>query len=309
MTTGQFQTDPELTAIAIAYSNPTYTLIADQVLPRSTVPARKFSWQEYDIGSGYTVPDTRVGPRSAPNQVEISGSKKNDEVEDYGIDIPLDNPTIEEAEKAGYNPRDKATERATNIVMLGREVRVANLITNAATYPANLVKALAGSSMFSDPTSDPIKEISEMLDACLIRPNQLTIGQVAWSALRQHPKIVKATNRNAGDAGAAAREAVAQLFEVQKILVGESRVNSKKPGENPVINRAWGADIAGQFIDPTADTTGGLTFGLTAQHGTKVAGSVAAQMGLTGGELIRSGETVKELIVANQAGFLLSNVA
>ncbi|HBS22699.1 MAG TPA: capsid protein, partial [Thalassospira sp.] len=49
----QFQVDPTLTAIAIAYSNPTYALIADQVLPRAKVPARKFSWQKYDLAEGY----------------------------------------------------------------------------------------------------------------------------------------------------------------------------------------------------------------------------------------------------------------
>ena len=283
MTTGQFEVDPTLTAIAISYSNPTYALIADMVLPRVTVPARKFSWQEYDLADGYSVPNTHVGPRSAPNRVEIEGAKKNDEVIDFGIDIPLDNPTIEEAEKAGYNPRDRATERATNIVMLGREVRVAGLISNAANYPAALVKALSGTSMFTDGTSDPIKEISDMLDECLVRPNQLTLGQT--------------------------KEAVAELFEVQKVLVGASRVNTTKPGETPVIERAWGSIVSGQFIDESADTTGGITFGMTAQHGTKVAGSTPAQMGLRGGELIRSGETVKELIVANHAGFLLSNVA
>ncbi len=309
MTTGQFEVDPTLTAIAIAYSNPTYTLIADQVLPRVIVPARKFSWQEYDLAEGYTVPDTRVGPRSAPNRVEIEGKKKPDEVEDFGIDIPLDKPTIEDAEQAGYNPRDRATERATNIVMLDREVRVAGLISNAANYPADLVKALSGTSMFTDPTSDPEKEISDMLDECLVRPNQLTFGQFAWSRFRRHPKIVKATNRNSGDSGVAAREAVAELFEVQKILIGASRVNTTKPGQTPVLERAWGSIVSGQFIDESADTTGGITFGMTAQHGTKVAGTTQAQMGLRGGELIRSGETVKELIVANHAGFLLSNVA
>ncbi len=309
MTTGQFEVDPTLTAIAISYSNPLYTLIADQVLPRVIVPARKFEWQEYDLAEGYSVPDTRVGTRSAPNRVEIEGKKKNDAVEDFGIDIPLDTPTIEEAEQAGYNPRDRATERATNIVMLDREVRVAGLISNAANYPADLVKALSGTSMFTDPTADPEKEISDMLDECLVRPNQLTFGQVAWSKFRRHPKIVKATNRNSGDSGVAAREAVAELLEVQKILIGASRVNTTKPGQTPVLERAWGSIVSGQFIDESADTTGGITFGMTAQHGTKVAGSTPAQMGLRGGELIRSGETVKELIVANHAGFLLSNVA
>ncbi|MEH6740509.1 MAG: capsid protein, partial [Sulfitobacter sp.] len=96
-------------------------------------------------------------------------------------------------------------------------------------------------------------------------------------------------------------------LEVQRVHVGAGRINIKRPGENAELNRVWGNMVAGQFIDRTADTQGGLTFGFTAQHGKKVAGTMPANMGLRGGILVRSGETLVEKIVANRAGFLLQN--
>ena len=306
----QFTADPVLTAIAVAYRNPDYTLIADDVLPRAPVAIDDFAWHEYDEAELFTQPDTRIGPRSTPNRVEIGGTKKSASIVDFGIDVPLDQRTIRQAEKAGYNVRGRATERATNIVLLDREVRVAAAVTNPAAYHADQRMALAGSSMFTSADADPLGAIQQMIDACWMRPNQLTFGQSAWTPFRRHPKVVSAVYRNAGTSGMVTREDVARLFEVQRVLVGESRVNINKPGLAPSIQRTWGAVVVGQFIDRSVTPeTGGVTFGLTAALGTRVAGTVQVDMGLDGGELVRSGERVRELIVARRAGFLIQNAA
>lgn len=305
--TDQFTESPALTSIAIAYRNPDYSLIADEVLPRVDVPGRTFKWQNYDEAEAFTIPDTRVGRRSTPNQVELEGTEKDGSVEDFGIDVPLDNATITEANRNGFKPENRATERATNIVMLDREIRVASLITDPNNYHNDHVETLAGTDLFSDPESDPITIIEDLMATCWHKPNQLTFGFRAWRALRKHPKVIKAVLGNSGDQGRATKDQVAELLEVKRILVGESRVNINKPGEAAVLKRAWDNTVSGQFIDRTADTTGGLTFGFTAQLGKKVAGTLPANMGLRGGKLVRSGESVKEFIVANRAGFLIQN--
>ena len=300
--TDQFTEVPTLTAIAIAYRIPDQVLIADDVLPRIDAPARNFKWQDYGEADAFTLPDTRVGRRSTPNQVEIEGDEKTASVEDYGIDVPLDNATVKEAMANGRDPKNKATERATDIVTLDREVRVAGIVGNADNYHSDHVESLSGADLFDDPASDPLTIIEDMLDTCWVRPNQITFGHAAFRALRKHPKIVKAVHGNSGDQGRASREQIAELLEVRRVLVGAGRVNIKRPGENPVLARVWDNIVAGQFIDRTADTTGGLTFGYTAQLGTKIAGTLPANMGLTGGVLVRSGEILVEKIVANRAG-------
>lgn len=304
--TDQFTESPSLTAVAIAYRNPDYALIADQVLPR-VQSSGSFKYQVYDEAEAFTLPDTRVGRRSAPNQVEIEGTEKDGSTEEYGIDVPLDNKTITEANKNGWNPEKRATERATDIVLLDREVRTAGLIKDPNNYHSDHVEALSGSDLFSDPASDPTSIIEDLMATCWQRPNQITFSFGAWMAYRKHPKVVKAVHGNSGDQGRATRQQVADLLEVKRILVGESRVNINRPGESPVLARVWDNIVSGQFINKTADTSGGMTFGYTAQNGGKVAGTLAANMGLRGGKLVRSGEDLRELIVARRAGFLIQN--
>ncbi|SNY91447.1 hypothetical protein SAMN04515647_1669 [Cohaesibacter sp. ES.047] len=305
--TDQFTESPTLTAVAIAYRNPDYALIADDVLPRVDVPGINFKWQSYNEAEAFTIPDTKVGRRSAPNQVELEGEEKDGSVEDFGIDIPLDNATITEAKRNKYNPESRATERATNIIMLDREVRVARLITDPANYHSDHVEALSGTDLLTDEASDPISLVEDLMSTCWHKPNQITFGFRAWRAFRKHPKVMKAVHGNSGDEGRATRAQITELLEVKRILVGESRVNINKPGENAELHRVWDNTISGQFIDRTADTSGGLTFGFTAQLGKKIAGTLPANMGLRGGKLVRSGESVKEFIVANRAGFLIQN--
>nr|WP_321482232.1 capsid protein [uncultured Cohaesibacter sp.] len=304
--TDQFTPSPTLTNIAVSYRNPDYSLIADDVLPR--VPSvRNFKYQSYNEAEAFTLPDTKVGRRSTPNQVEIEGAEKDSSVEDFGIDVPLDKVTIDEAKQNGFNPEHRATERATDIVILGREVRVASLVTDASQYDDSLVETLAGTDLFDDPASDPLTIIEDLMASCWIKPNQITFGHKPWFAVRKNPIVVKAVHGNSGDSGRVTQAQFAELIGVKRVLVGEGRVNINKPGEDPELVRVWGNSVSGQFINRTADTTGGLTFGYTAQVGKKVAGTLPANMGLYGGKLVRSGESVKELIIANKAGFLIRN--
>ena len=303
--TDQFTESAQLTAVAIAYRNEDYQLIADAVLPRVPAPARNFKWQKYDEAEAFTVPDTRVGRRGTPNRVEIEGTEQDGSCDDFGIDVPLDQATIDEARRNKWDPEGRATERATDIVLLDREIRVARLVQDEASYHADHVEALAAGDKFSNPDSDPVSIIEDMLDTCWMRPNQLTFSLNAWRAFRKHPKVVKAIHGNSGDEGRATISQAAELLEVQRILVGAGRVNVNRPGEDPVLERVWDSTVTGQFINRTADTTGGLTFGFTAQLGTKFAGTLLANLGLRGGRLIRSGETIAEKIVANRAGFLI----
>lgn len=305
----QYVEDTTLTAIAVAYSNPAYTLIADQVLPRVTVGGLKFSYQDYNLADHFTVPDTRVGRRSSVNMVEMEGSEQTSKCEDFGIGIPLDNDTIKEAEKKGFDPRRGATERSTNILLLDREIRAAGIIFDPANYHADNKVQLAGNDQFSDfANSTPISTITQYLDACLMRPNKLVFGQTAWTKVSQHPEIVSAVQGNSGDKGIATRQAVANLFEVQEVHVGTGRVNSNKPGQAVSLARVWGNHVAGLFIDPTVTAeTGGITFGFTAQYGDRVGGTKQLDIGLRGGVAVRAGETVKELTIANRAGFFIED--
>ncbi len=305
----QYTEDTTLTAIAVAYHNPAYMLIADRVLPRVRIGSLKFEYQDYNLADHYTVPDTRIGRRSSVNMVEMEGKTLTDKCEDFGIGIPLDNDTVMEAGKKGFDPRKGAAERSTNLLMLDREIRASGIVFNPANYHADNKVQLAGTDQFSDfVNSTPVKTIKQYLDACLMRPNKLVFGQPAWTTLSQHPEIIASVQHNSGTKGVATRQQVAELFEVQEVLVGESRVNQAKPGKAVGLARVWGGHIAGLFIDPTVTAeTGGITFGFTAQYGARVGGTKPLDIGLRGGVAVRTGETVKEKVIANRAGFFIQD--
>jgi hypothetical protein len=254
------------------------------------------------------VPNTRVGRTSAPGRIEVQGSSQTAEVDDFGIEIPVPQDDIDNAPK-GVDVRGQATERATNIVLLDREQRVASLVFAAASYPSTNKLTLSGTSQWSDyVNSDPLAAMMAGLDACLVRPNVFCFGQEVWTKLSMHPKIVKASNANAGDAGRATRQRMAELLEVQEVLVGPAFINTVKPGLAATFARVWGKHAVGFYRDRTVTTQGGVTFGLTAQYGTRIAGSKPDdKIGLRGGQAVRAGESVKELILAPQASYFWEN--
>lgn len=311
-----FPTSPHLTAIAIAYKNPDAALIADEVLPRVPVAAIDFQYTSFANPSMYRIPNMKVGPRSRVNRLELSGQRLPGSVEDNALEVPLSwyevNPSSLGTIAGNVpKPEEVATAAVINYVTLSHELDVASLVFDAATYPADQQETLVGTDQFSDyVNSDPIGVVHAGLDAALVRPNVLVFGQPLWSVFRMHPHIVAATNKNSGDHGAAAREAVAELFEVQKVLVGSAFVDSSKPGETPTMTRAWGKHLAGIYRDAMAAQSGGLTFGATFQFGTRVAGAYDDQsIGLRGGRVVKAGESTKPMVCAPAAAYFWQNAA
>ncbi|SDH92283.1 phage capsid protein [Roseospirillum parvum] len=303
-----FESNPALTAIAMAYRNG--EMIADQVLPRVPVGRREFKYLVHNLAEDFTVPDTLVGRKGQVNQVEFGATEATAACQDYGLEDVIPQDDITNA-PPGYNPKGRAVEGISNLIELDREVRAANLVFSATTYPAGYKETLAGTDQFSDfDNSSPLTVIAEALDKPIMRPNILVIGQAAWTVLRQHPQIVKAVQGNSGDAGMASRQQVAEVFELEEVLVGRGWVNTARRGQPANMQRVWGKHLALLHRNKTADTRQGATFGMTPQLGGRLAGSWHDRnVGLRGGEVVRAGESVVELITASALGYFFENAA
>lgn len=302
-----FPINPQLTAIAIAYKNPDVALIADLVLPR-TPTAQEFKYLKYDLAAGFTVPETRVGRKSLPNEVDLSCTEVLDKVLDYGLDDIVPNEDIE-ADNQGIDPLGTATAWLTNLVNLARELRVANLVFNTASYAAGQYTTLAGGSQWSDTVnSDPVAAIGDALDVPIMRPNIATFGQQTWTKLRRHPKIVQAIKNTNQGAGMVSREEFAEFFELQEVLIGQGLANTAKRGQAASMQRVWGKHASFFYRDRAAGPQQGVTFGMTAAWGKKIAGNIPEpKIGLTGSERVRAGERVKEIITAPDVGYFFQN--
>lgn len=303
---------PDLTAIAIGYRN--QNLIADQVLPRIPVGKKFFKYTTYPKGDAFTVPDTRIGRNSAPNEVEFSASEVTATTNDYGLALPIpedDMLLLEGGNSATsvYDPRARGTMLVTDLIELDREVRVSNMVFNTNSYAAANQTTLSGTSQWSDgANSNPIDAILAAKDSMIIMPNKLVIGQAAWTKLRQHPKVVNAIKGGYYGSGAMQRQAVAELLELEEIIVGQAYVNSAKPGQTVTTARTWGKHAALLYVNPAASPLGGLTFGYSAQWKTREAVQwFDPQKGRAGVNYLKVTESVAELLTANDAGYFFQN--
>lgn len=313
--TAPFTVQPRLTQIAMAVRP--QGMIADLVAPRIMVPGEKFIYTKLAVDEQFAIQDTRVGRTGAPNTVEFGGTDVTDSTEDWGLDNPVPNKDIKNAEGTNYDPLAIASESTAILVALAREKRVADLFTTLGTYNASLRATLSTTSQWSDYTnSDPVSAILAMFDLMLVRPNVGWMGQAVWTKFRMHPKVVAAVLNNsngmggAAAAGVIARRAVADLLELEDIHVGQPFANTAKKGQAASYGRLWGKHAGFARIDPNVrDTRAAMpTFSFTAQWGDRIAGTIAdPNIGIDGGQKVRVGEHLKELVSFQDAGCFFQN--
>ncbi len=316
MATAPFVIIPSLAAIAVGYKQA--NLIADMVLPRVPVATQNFRYLKYNSGDEFLAPDTRVGRKSAPNQIDWSTSELTASVNDEGLDAPVPNADIEAWQQArsagnGFVSQADPLQRATTLLMQTvqnrREARAAALVFGAANYGTNNKQTLSGTGQWSDTVnSDPLTYLLLKFDTMIMRPNIGVVGRDVATRLQLHPKMCKAVFGNNTDAGVVSLSAIASLLGLEALYVGDAWVNTAAPGQPATMGRAWGKHASFLYRNMQADPQGGITWGYTAQWGSQIAGTIEdSDVGLRGGKRVRAGESVAELVTANDLGYFVQN--
>lgn len=301
-----YPNDPRLTGIAIAFRN--QEMIADRVMPRVPVPKTTFKWEEYDFAEGVTVPETMVGRKGRPTEVEFTGTERDGSVNDHGLDDVIPNDDINDLPAgSSFDPVGQATEGLTNLIALRREIRVASIATTGGNF--NHSDTLTGTDQFDDAASDPGALILDAISTPLARPNVGITSLKVMNVLRRHPKIVSALNGSGSTNGMVTRAAVAEYFELEEILVGAGWMNTAKPGQTPVYARVWANNFTLIRRAPIVARKGEPSWGFTAEFGTRVAKQIPEpKTGLRGAVRVRVGESVGEIVQSKEAAYLLLDV-
>lgn len=313
-----FPVNPVHTAISISYRNPRLTLIADEVLPRVMVGASKFSWTFLPVEQAFSVPRTEVGRLGRVERVEFRGQEREGGTRDFALEdaIPFDDIRDAEAMRANglgtFDPVTIAVEWLTDLILVDREVRAAATLQDPNNYAPNNRIALSGDNQLSHPDCDVIGTLKAAFDKTLIfRPNTMTMGREVWSALSSNPQLVNAVKGNVSSKGIIKPDEFVSLFEgegLKKLNIGEAFINTARKGQTPVLSRVWGNSISLTYINPAARPEQGATFGFTAQWQTRLAGSWEDKnVGMRGGTVVRVGESVKEIVCAPEAGYIIQN--
>lgn len=301
---------PQLTRIALAVQNA--DLIADAVCPRVPVPGELFQYTKVTTKDRFQHPDDLINRTGKLNELEFAQSDETDRTIDRGLAAPVPQVDVERAAAANMaDPRGMAVENLTQIMLLNREVRVADLLFNASNY--SLKKTLdgnAGGYRWDDGTNgDPIGYCENAMAEMMIRPNTLVLGYAVWLAMRRHPKVISRLYGSSSTRGTALPADIASELELDSIHIGKAWKDAAKKGQSASLGRVWGNYAA--LLRLSTSLAGARTvepvFAFTAQWEGRMSGTYFdPSRGKSGVEMLKVTESVKELIAWTEAGYLFS---
>ena len=183
---------------------------------------------------------------------------------------------------------------------------MARLVQDKNNYAAACVKELSGGQGIDNAEVDAEATIAEMLEKPFMRPNIGVMSQKVWDRLSRNPLLIKAIKGELVGKKLTTAE-FCSYFELNQLYIGKARVTRQVKGKTPVPERVWGTGMAFHYRDMTASEQRGVTWGLTVPYGQPFAGSrTDPDIGLRGGIRIRAGESLKELVLAKDAGCLIT---
>ena len=150
----------------------------------------------------------------------------------------------------------------------------------------------------------------------------MIIGQKAWTQLRKHKEIVAGVgldikNPGRGKAvsdkaiGLATRRAVAELLELDEIIVGRAFYNTAARGAAANISRLWGNHAALIYTAPIADPAMPTlpVFGWTAEYRPLMVRAYPEhKIAPQGGEAYEVSQICREQAGHKGSGYFLQNV-
>lgn len=238
--------DAALTKLSIDYVNQTF--IADQVVPR--VPVSKISDKYFLFGrekQAY-IPKAKRAHGTNYREVEYALSTDSYACEDYGLTHLVERDEYNNADP-GLDPEQDATILLTEQIKLAREYRVATLLTTSGNYAAANTAALSGTNRWDDAGSDPVAMIDQykqvVVDACGRSINTLVIGAPIWRYLRNHAAVKDRVKYVGGNVDASA---LAQLFDVQKVIKADPVYNTADEGQTASLSSLWAKNVVGLYV-------------------------------------------------------------
>lgn len=241
---GPFQSDVHvsvpLTNVAIAYFQNARNFIADRVFPNIPVSKQADQFWKYnrEDWNRDQMKERAPGTESAGGGYEL-------ERDTYFAPVKAFHKDIDDQVRANADSIINLDRDATNFVtmkaVLHREAEFARQYMRPGVWEHGRVgvDAGAGSDEFlqwSDPNSTPIEDVRrakrEVLGITGFLPNKLTLGVAVFDALLDHPDIIDRIKygQTPGSPAMANETILAQLFEVDEILVSRAILNSAVQG-------------------------------------------------------------------------------
>jgi hypothetical protein len=240
-------TDPILTDVSIGYQNAAY--IAELLLPTRPVKDQSGKHFIYDKGK-FRSEDPMRGPGARSREVTHNISTgltyfcEDHALKEFVVDEDVDNAPV------GVDPYVDATENVTEKLLVGREIEAATVLTDTAVITQN--ETLSGTDQWSDPNSDPVKDVraakETVRNSVMQEPNTLMLSKAVFNSLADHPAIIERVKYS--QLGVLTVDLLARFFDVDRIIIGAAKKNTSVEGQTDTMADIWGKDALLAFINP-----------------------------------------------------------
>lgn len=272
-TPGDLHIDQYLTNLSVAWAQDQANFVADTVFP--TVPVQKQSnkYAIYDKGYFYR-DEMRVRPLGQrPGQAGYKVTSGTYLCEERAVEHKVDDRVRANADQP-LDPDRAAMRLLTTQAMINLDNRWASTFFATGVWGTDLTGVSASPTgseflQFDQSTSDPVDVITGKRDdvggATGYDPNTLVLGRDAYRGIRNHPDVkdrIKYTQR-----GIVTADILAELFDVDRVLIPGGVENSAKEGQTDSIDFIVGRkDALLVYAAPAPsidEPSGGYTFAWT----------------------------------------------
>ncbi|MDK2972292.1 MAG: hypothetical protein PWP23_2047 [Candidatus Sumerlaeota bacterium] len=236
----QVHHDVALTNVSIAYRNA--ALIAGDIAPEVAVRRQSNRYFVYDPArEGLRPSDDQRAPGAEANEVAFDLSSDSYFCDDHALESVIPDEERENAD-APLAPEIDRVEFLTDKIQLNREIALAALLKGEGAIPGTSIDDAA--QRWDDPEADPVDAIeaarAAIIGATQLLPNTLVLPFEVYHQVRNNPKVAdRVAYARLGTFGPSE---LAQLFDVERVLVPRAVRNTAPRGQAPVLSGIWGKD-------------------------------------------------------------------
>ncbi|MBX7247004.1 MAG: hypothetical protein K1X53_16015 [Candidatus Sumerlaeaceae bacterium] len=242
----QVHIDTALTNVSVQYRNNDF--LADRIAP--PVPVRKQSdrYYVYDAEREWlrATADDRA-PGAEANEVNFSLSSDSYFCADHALEAAIPDEERDNADPA-IQPEIDRTEFLTEKIGLNREIALETVFRT----DSGITEVDVSADPWTDPASDPLAVFSTARQAifqkCHRRPNTIVLPYAVFDTMRNHPAIVDRVKYSA--LGVVGEELLAQVLEVDRILVSRAFKNTATKGQTASVTPIWGSNAYMLYVAP-----------------------------------------------------------
>lgn len=311
MIIGRVHIDKLLTNFALNYQPSGF--IAQDVLTMVPVEHETDMYDTWEQADTFRAEDATREKGGLANAVTVRVSSDNYRVRNYELRTQVfaeDRANADPSRRAMYEQGRVAL--TLNKLLMGWEARQASLLFTSGNVGSNA----AVSSVWTDASnSDPVGDINTAIDnvyyATGYRPNTILMGPKVWDAVMRHNNVIdKAANPNITGGGVfPTRQMVANLFEVNELLVGRAIQNTAPNDLAQTLFPVWSNHCLVYYKSPgvsTTEPTFGATFDWVTAPTPRLSAVRHAPDTLRKSQDITTGMYQDEKVTAPNLGFILT---